>query len=196
MGSGPSVTVSPTANTTYFVRAEGALPCATTTLCASQLVTVNTLSTDPVSVSGTTNICEGTSTLLSVVGGSLGTGGAWTWYEGGCGTGTSVGTGASITVTPAASTSYYVRAEGTCNTTNCSFTSVTVNDSSVVAASVAGSPAICIGSSTNLTAVGGHLGLNGVWHWYSSSCGGTPEATGSTIGVSPDRKSTRLNSSH
>ncbi len=185
VGSGPSVTVSPTSNTTYYVRAEGALPCATTTLCASQLVTVNTLSTDPVSVSGTTTICEGNSTTLTVVGGSLGTGGAWTWYVGGCGTGSSIGTGASITVTPATSTNYYVRAQGTCNTTNCSFTSVTVNDSSVVAPSVSGSSAICIGSSTNLSAVGGHLGFGANWHWYSTSCGGTPAGTGSTISVSP-----------
>ena len=185
VGSGTSVIVSPTVSTTYFVRAEGPAPCATTTACVSQLVTVNTLSTDPVSVSGTTTICEGNSTTLAVVGGSLGTAATWTWYAGGCGTGTAVATGGTVTITPTASTSYYVRAEGACNTSNCAFTSVTVNDSSLVATSISGSPSVCIGSSTNLTAVGGHLGVNATWHWYSTSCGGTPEGTGSTITVSP-----------
>ncbi len=185
VGSGPSVTVSPASSTTYFVRAEGPSPCPTTTACVSQLVTVNTLSTSPVSVSGVTTICEGLSTTLTVVGGSLGTGGSWVWYAGGCGSGASVGTGATVTLTPSTSTNYYVRAEGTCNTTTCAFTAVTVNDSSVVASSISGSAAVCIGSSTNLTAVGGHLGIGASWNWYSSSCGGTPEGTGSTIPVSP-----------
>lgn len=185
VGTGTSVTVSPTTSTTYFVRAEGLAPCPVVTACVSQLVTVNTLSTDPVSVSGTTTICEGNSTTLTVVGGSLGTGGVWTWYAGGCGSGSAVATGATVTLTPTASTSYYVRAEGTCNTSNCAFTPVTVNDSSVVASSITGSAAVCIGSSTNLTAVGGILGVGATWNWYSSSCGGVPEGTGSTITVSP-----------
>ncbi|MFT3982245.1 MAG: T9SS type A sorting domain-containing protein [Ferruginibacter sp.] len=65
------------------------------------------------------NVCGGIQVTLGLTGGSLGTSASWTWYEAGCGTGTAIGTGASVTVTPTVSTTYYVRAEGTCNTTTC-----------------------------------------------------------------------------
>ncbi len=89
-------------------------------------VTLNTNSSAPSGVSGTTPICQGQSTTLSVSGGSLGTGATWRWYSGGCG-GTSVGSGSSIGVSPTSSTTYYVRAEGTCNNTACAGATVTVN---------------------------------------------------------------------
>lgn len=71
------------------------------------------------------NTCQGTSKTLSVNGGSIGTGGSWNWYTGSCG-GSSVGTGSSIVVNPSITTTYYVRAEGTCNTTSCFSVSVVV----------------------------------------------------------------------
>ena len=70
------------------------------------------------------NICPGISVNLGITGGSLGTNAVWRWYTGSCGT-TLVGTGAGLTVTPAVTTTYYVRAEGDCNTTACM--PVTVN---------------------------------------------------------------------
>jgi len=70
------------------------------------------------------NICPGISVNLSVVGGTLGTNASWKWYSGACGT-SLVGTGSSISVTPAVTTTYYVRAEGDCNSTTC--VAVTVN---------------------------------------------------------------------
>ncbi len=181
VGSGPSVTVSPTTTTTYFVRAEGT--CNTTT-CASQTVTVNQLSSAPTSVSGTTTICEGQSTTLTAVGGTVGTGAVYNWYTGSCG-GTLVGTGLSPVFTPTSTTTYYVRLEGVCNTTSCASTTVTVNDSSVVAPSVNGPGAICIGGSATLSPNGGHLGVGGSWKWYTGSCGGTLVASGDPITVSP-----------
>ncbi|MES2622743.1 MAG: gliding motility-associated C-terminal domain-containing protein [Bacteroidota bacterium] len=185
VGSGTSIVVSPVSNTTYYVRAEGSSPCTTTTACASVLVTVSSFSSSPSSVAGTTTVCEGNSTTLSVVGGSLGTGADWQWYEGGCGTGPSIGSGNSIVVTPATATDYYVRAGGPCDTSSCAFATVSVNDSSLPASSIAGSPVICIGGSTNLTAVGGHLGVGATWNWYTTSCGGTLAGTGPLISVSP-----------
>ncbi len=58
-------------------------------------------------------ICSPGTLNLSVVGGSLGTaGGDWVWYDGGCGSGASVGTGASISIVPSVgSHNYFVRAE-------------------------------------------------------------------------------------
>ena len=78
------------------------------------------------------DICNGESTNLSVVGGSLGTGASWKWYEDACGAGAVIGTGTPITVTPPNATTatitktYYVRAEGTCNTTTCQPVTVTI----------------------------------------------------------------------
>ncbi|RYE18389.1 MAG: T9SS type A sorting domain-containing protein, partial [Sphingobacteriales bacterium] len=71
-----------------------------------------------------TNVCPGIAISLNVVGGSLGTSAVWRWYTASCG-GTLVGTGATLNITaPSATTTYFVRAEGLCNTTTCQ--SVTV----------------------------------------------------------------------
>jgi len=64
-------------------------------------------------------ICPGESVTLRVNGGTLGSGGVYTWYAGGCGTGTAVGTGTSITVSPNSSTTYFVRIEADCGPTSC-----------------------------------------------------------------------------
>ena len=45
LGTGQSITVTPTSNTTYYVRRVGTSPCNTTTECAMQSVTVNSVST-------------------------------------------------------------------------------------------------------------------------------------------------------
>lgn len=76
---------------------------------------------------GTTNICAGTSTTLSVTAGSLNDATQWQWYSGSCG-GTSVGSGTSINVsTPG---TYYVRGEGGCVTAG-TCTSITVTQTTV-----------------------------------------------------------------
>jgi hypothetical protein len=63
---------------------------------------------------------------LSVSGGLLGTGASWKWYSVSCG-GTLIGTGSSVTVGPTVDTTYFVRADGTCNSTTCVSVGVTVN---------------------------------------------------------------------
>jgi hypothetical protein len=80
-------------------------------------------STNPSSASSSI-VCPGASYSLTVNGGSLGTGAIWKWYSGSCG-GTDAGTGSTINVNPSSTTTYYVRAEGTCNNTLCR--SVTVS---------------------------------------------------------------------
>lgn len=87
----------------------------------------NASSTPPTGISAVpASICLGSSTTLTLSGGSLGTGAAWYWYTGSCG-GTLIGTGNSISVSPSSTTTYYVRAEGTCNMTSCASTTVTVS---------------------------------------------------------------------
>lgn len=72
------------------------------------------------------NICPGTPVILRKFGGTLGDNAQWVWYEGSCG-GTPIGYGESITVTPSATTTYYVRAEGDCNATACEAVTVVIN---------------------------------------------------------------------
>ena len=63
--------------------------------------------------------CPGIPITLSLSGGFLGDGASWRWYAGSCGT-TSIGSGTSINIlAPAVTTTYFARAEGTCNNTTC-----------------------------------------------------------------------------
>jgi hypothetical protein len=64
VGSGPTLNVSPSATTNYFVRAEGA--CNGNTACKNVTVTVNELPTTPsISASSATTFCSGGSTQLT-----------------------------------------------------------------------------------------------------------------------------------
>lgn len=95
----------------------------TTTLGRAQYtMTVNATSVAPTAVSGSGNYCFGNQVTLTATGGSLGAGASYRWYSGSCG-GTAVATTTIPSYTFAAattgSTTYFVRAEGTCNTTAC-----------------------------------------------------------------------------
>jgi hypothetical protein len=187
IGEGSSILVSPTSNTTYYTANRGA---CNTTSCSNTTVTVNSLSTAPTSITGTTTICNGGNTTLSVSGGSLGTGASWNWYSGSCG-GTYVGTGTSVNVIPTANTTYYVRAEGTCNTTTCASATVTVNTLSTAPTSISiTNNSTCSITSKTLSVNGGSIGTGATWKWYSGSCGGTFEGTGSSIIVTPSTSTT------
>ncbi len=171
VGTGTSISVSPTLNTTYYVRAEG---------------TCNTTECIPVTVfvSGTVTICNGDNMDLSTVGGTLGAGASWKWYSGSC-AGTYVGTGSPINVAPTSNITYYVRGEGTCNTTGCAVLTVIVNEVSIAATSISGTSNICSGGNSTLSLNGGSLGTDATWNWYSGSCGGTFVGSGTSINVSP-----------
>ncbi|MEI6312660.1 MAG: T9SS type A sorting domain-containing protein, partial [Bacteroidota bacterium] len=186
IGTGNSITVSPVTNTTYFVRYNGT--CNTTT-CASVSVTVNTPSIAPTSITGTTTICNGGSTTLTLSGGSAGTGAVAEWFSGSCGS-TVIGTGNSITVSPTTNTTYFVRYNGTCNTTTCANATVTVNTLSTAPTGITGTTTICNGASTTLTLSGGSAGTGAVAEWFSGSCGSTVIGTGNSITVSPTTNTT------
>ncbi len=89
-------------------------------------LTAKTPSTAPTSItaSPSTTTCPGNSILLTPSGGSLGTNAVYKWYRNSCGD-TLIGTGNSISVVPSVTTTYYVRAEGDCNTTSCA--QITIN---------------------------------------------------------------------
>lgn len=93
--------------------------------------------------------CAGSPITLSVIGGSLNGAADWQWYSGSCG-GTPVGSGGSITVSPAATTTYYVRGEGGCAPAAgpCGSQTVTVTSCSCLTPDVA---TICAGSIQRIT---------------------------------------------
>ncbi len=96
---------------------------------SSKTITLKTQSATPTTMSASpTSHCGSGSSTLTVNGGSLGTGAQWYWYSGSCG-GTLVTSGpaTSITVTPSSTTTYYVRAQGDCNTTSCRSAVVTIH---------------------------------------------------------------------
>lgn len=154
----------------------------------------STNSTAPSSATASPSVVTpGGSTTLTVNGGSLGTGAVWKWYSGSCG-GTLVGSGNSITVSPANTTTYFVRAEGLCNTTTCVSVTVTVaNCGPTSISSSSPNNTICSGQSVYLY-VRGSLLSGASWRWYKSSCGsGTPRSSigsDSIIRVAPTTTTT------
>jgi len=83
-------------------------------------------------------------------------------------------------------TTYWVRAEGTCNTTSCvSVTVILFSNSTIPASATAAPTLICSNSATTLNNNGGTLGTGAVWYWYSGSCGGTLIASGVPVVIYP-----------
>jgi hypothetical protein len=120
------VYAKPTATTTYTASVTGTAGCVSST---TSTITVNSVSVAPTGATASNpSICGASGTTnLSVVGGTLGTAASYKWYTGSCG-GTLVGTGATLSnVFVNQTTTFYVRAEGTCNTTTCASVTVSVN---------------------------------------------------------------------
>jgi len=186
-----TINTSATATTTYTLRMRcSSTVCSNSYTSDDVAVTIYTESSAASSISGDNSICPGTSTTLTLSGGSLGTGATWRWYAGSCG-GTSIGSGTSITVSPTANTTYYVRAEGTCNITTCVSYTVNLETLSTAATSASASPSsINSGQSSTLSMTGGSLGTGAQWVWYSGSCGGTQVGTGTSITVNPTANTT------
>ncbi|WP_210466840.1 Ig-like domain-containing protein [Rufibacter roseolus] len=183
IGTGKSITVTPGGTSKFYVRAEGK---NNITNCAQATVNVDKRSKPPTSIMAHSNICLGDNALLTVGGGSLGAGADWIWYEGSCGV-KRVGQGKSISVKPKGPTTYYVRAEGELNTTECVQLTINTYDKSIAPSAIVseGGPEICKGQQIKLKVTGGNLSSDGKWVWYSGSCGGTAVGTGPVMVFSP-----------
>jgi hypothetical protein len=158
---------------------------------ATLVLTIRQSSQAPQAAMASLNtISPGQSVTLTVNGGSLGTNAQWVWYSGSCG-GTPVGQGSSISVNPAATTTYYVRAQGSCNTTACAQVTINVQNQPCGPQTVtASSTSICAGNAVTLS-VTGTLTSGAVWKWYKNGCGlGTSVGTGATIAVIPTATTT------
>jgi hypothetical protein len=195
-----ALTVSPATNTTYWVRIENTTaPCTGNTGGVTQVVTVNNPSAAPAGVTGTTTICNGSSTTLTATGGILGTGANYQWGTGAVmGTSSLAGqTASTLTVSPVATTTYWVRIENTtapCTAITGGVTqAITVNQPSVAPAGISGTITICNGSSTTLTATGGTLGTGSNYQWGTGGVVGTTPLAGQTasaLTVSPATNTT------
>ena len=167
--TGASITVSPTAATTYYVRGEGT--CGNT---AFKSVTVNfNISSSPATsiTANPSSVCLGVSSSLTENGGTLGAGALWKWYTDTTAAALST-TGVSIVVSPTTTTTYYVRAEGACGNTAFKNIIVGFNNSSTAATGVTANPtSVCPGGSTILTTSGGSLGTGASWKWYTNKTG-------------------------
>ncbi|MFE3870907.1 PKD-like domain-containing protein [Flavobacterium sp. ZS1P70] len=198
-----SLTISPAATTTYYLRAESSTgaPCiANVAAAGSVTISVNQPSVAPTSVSTSASpICNGSSITLTQTGGTLGTGASWKWYSDAAFTttvGTSAAANASLTISPAATTTYYLRAESSTgapcigNVAAAGSVTIAVNQPSVAPTSVSTSASpICNGSSITLTQTGGTLGTGAIWKWYSDAAFtttvGTSAAANASLTISP-----------
>lgn len=177
VGTGDSITVSPTVTTTYYLRAEGG-SCGNTT-CMQITVTVKTPSVAVISaVANPDSICGG-STTLSFTGGTLGTGASWKWYSGSCAS-TLEGSGTTLTVSPSVTTTYFVRAEGDCNTTICKSAVVTV---STVPFAIANPTAqtICSGTPVSIALSSFTPGTTYAWTVAQTGVSGGTNSSGTSI---------------
>jgi len=109
----------------YTAGDQGTLDAWSLELCTSPAVPCN--DPDVPTISGITTICDGQSTTLTIATGNLNDATDWQWYAASCG-GTVEGAGASITLNPSSTTSYFIRGEGGCVTPGtCVQIDVTVN---------------------------------------------------------------------
>lgn len=176
IGQGTSIKVSPTTNTTYYVRAEGSTYVSE---CKSIDIKINDLSLDPEKVDGLSVMCDGYSTDLKVIGGKLAGDAEWVWYKNSLMSTDEIGRGIEVNVAPEVSTIFYVRGEGGCNNTASRSISIQVNKSSKSPYKISSSQTqVYEGKKINLSVVGGSLGESGSWVWYKKSCGTGSIGTG------------------
>lgn len=182
-----SVTVTPTTDQDYYIRAENGI-CPVPTNCTSLLVSVGSISIFPNNVlSNRSLVCGGDTTLLFVDGGILAPGDDWYWRADSC-DGPIAGIGDTITVAPQNTTTYYLRPEnGACQSFDpCLSITISTGSLSVPPVNlVSDQNNICGGDSTILTFFGASLAANDMWYWYTDSCGGELVGYGDTLVVAP-----------
>ncbi|MCB0661080.1 MAG: hypothetical protein KDC04_09090, partial [Saprospiraceae bacterium] len=132
--SGSSITVSPSSTTTYTVTVTSDHGCIST---GTVTVTVHPLPS--VTIQGDSEICFGSSTVLTASGG-----GTYAWNTG--------VSGSSITVTPIETTTYTVTVTSDHGCISTGWVTVTVHPLPEII--IEGDTTICAGSCTTLTVVG------------------------------------------
>lgn len=134
--SGSSIVVTPTSNTSYVVIADNNFGCTST---ANQIVIVQPAPQFAM-ISNKTNICLGTSVVLSATGNN-----SYTWQPGNL-------TGSTQTVLPSASTVYSLTGQNTITT--CDITKTLSISVFTLPLTVSANTAVCVGGSVTISASG------------------------------------------
>ena len=134
--------------------------------------TVTCTDPDIPNITSSTSICTGDNIELKILTGNLNDATAWHWYSGSCG-GIAVGTGTSVSVSPAATTTYYVRGEGGCVTPgSCAQVTITVYPLFTAGVIASTGETICYGGTPSeigsTTAASGGDGTI-TYLWFSST---------------------------
>jgi hypothetical protein len=140
-------------------------------------ITVKTL---PVAADGISadadEVCEGGSTIIRQVGGTDGTNTIWRWYKGSCGGSAPVGNGDLYTINNLTeTTTYYLRAEADCDTTDCVSKTITVVPLSIDEQPVA--TAVCVAGTTSVSIVATGVDLEYQWKKDAVEISGATSAT-------------------
>ncbi len=192
-GTNPTIDfagIAVTETNTFYVQAEGG---CRTSAAASVPITIDSPSTDPTSLTpDVVDICGTGDAVLTLGGGSLGTGAQWYLYD----TDPTVGTPTPIdnnmtgifNVTGISSTTtYYVQGEGDCNTTIAQNVTINQYAEPVAPFFITASPLSSCGPTTvSISPAGGALGSDGEWTLYAGDpdAGGTFVANSSTAPIS------------
>lgn len=176
--SSGSIVVNPTATTTYFIRGEGGCPWVGA--CDSLVINVsgNTTASSPGLTASSTLICSSTATTTLNLGGTLNDNLIWSLYSGACG-GTLLDTtsGSSFTVTPGATTTYYVRGtDGACVVDGpCDSITVSVvigAMTGVITSLTPSTTSVCNPGDPVTLTINGNLNQSANWELYANSCTG------------------------
>jgi hypothetical protein len=168
IGVGERITVKPISNTRYFVRAEG---INDTTNCAYIDISVDAKSKPPSAIKiSNPNVCSGSIVNLSVEGGVLGKNAEWIWTQDDC-NGKQIGKGSNISVTVSANTTFFVKAVGDDNTTECLQQSVKVTFPIEAPSNlISDQEVVCEGEKVIFSLNHSNSNIDGVWKWMTGDC--------------------------
>ena len=188
LGSGGTKSVSPNSTTTYYARLDGTCNAVEASVTVTVDKTASSITSATVS---TNNICPNTTVTLTANGVNPGSGATLTWFDGANGTGNNLGTGATKSVSPATTTTYYARLEGTCNTVEASITVTVDKTASSITSATASTNNICPNTTVTLTANGVTPGSGATLTWFDGANGtGNNLGSGGTKSVSPTSTTT------
>lgn len=168
--SGNSIKLKIIKTTTYYVCSM--LNGISNTKCVSKTINVNDSSYAADKISGNNLACPGQNNkqTLKVLGGQLGLDAKWVWYKDNCGYSNVLiakGNGEELEIEPQKTTTYFVRAEGRVNKSECIEFLVKFSDTSTSPVSIrTNTNDVCQNSPVVLTIVGGSLSSDAKWEWF------------------------------
>jgi YD repeat-containing protein len=180
VGSGASIPVSPTANTMYFATATNSCSATVTSNTVAVSVCVPaTITAQPAANPST--ITLGGSTTLSV--GVTGTAPVTVqWFNA---SNVNVGSGTSIAISPASTTTYHATVTNACGTQSANVTVTVCVPVAITAQPTANPSTVTLGNSTTLSI--GVTGTSPTIQWFTGS---TNAGSGASIPVSPTTNTT------